>query len=226
MKITDIPFKLRFYILQKFDSERLVIDVEGKELKATPQFGHDMLGIPNGGTILTQLDQWPKDDTSYDEWKQHFTKGAIIRLNAIKKVNVHTTKVDFNFKLNFLVLFFNTFYLEDSDSDKDEDDSVEFPEKEILWIFKGKMTNMIVEEKTESTTFFEFLSNETGVEGINLTPAIGQKTNDEKENEDKEGNGEEDNDNDGSQPEVDYLFDSNEAKNEGIKNDRDNNKKK
>ncbi|CAH1414052.1 unnamed protein product [Lactuca virosa] len=278
MKIIDIPLKVGFYVLQKFDSERMLIDVEGKELKMTAQSVNDMLGIPIGGTILTQLDQWPKDDTSYDEWKQRFQEGSIIRLNAIKKVIVSTTKADFNFQLNFLVLFVNTFCestsmrrcnlfplsyisrktdisnidcsekiryretfeqeegrfrlgelneefvneqdegdtdLEDSDSDKDEDHSVEayeskiskmlnsfermkeklnsklndaitkFPEKESFRIFKEKMTNIIVEEKIESTTLFEFPSNETGVEGINLTPIMGQKTNDQKENEDK-----------------------------------------
>nr|KAJ0208062.1 hypothetical protein LSAT_V11C500259010 [Lactuca sativa] len=55
------------------------------------------------------------------------------------------------------------------------------------------MTNIIVEKKTERTSLFEFPSNETGVEGINLTPVMGQKTNDQKENKDKEGNCEEDN---------------------------------
>ncbi|CAH1426315.1 unnamed protein product [Lactuca virosa] len=105
------------------------------------------------------------------------------------------------------------------------DAMTKFPEKESFRIFKEKMTNMIVEEKTESTTLFNFPSNETGVEGINLTPIMGQKTNDQKENEDKEGNGEEVSDNDASQPKVDYLLDSNEAENEGIKNDADKNKK-
>ncbi|CAI9301169.1 unnamed protein product [Lactuca saligna] len=108
---------------------------------------------------------------------------------------------------------------------KFNDAMTKFPEKESFRIFKEKMTNMIVEEKTESSTLFNFPSNETGVEGINLTPIMGQKTNDQKENEDKEGNGEEDGDNDASQPEVDYLLDSNEAENEGIKNDADKNKK-
>nr|KAJ0187935.1 hypothetical protein LSAT_V11C900464300 [Lactuca sativa] len=95
--------------------------------------------------------------------------------------------------------------LEDNDYDKDEDHYVEayeskiskllnsfermkeklnsklndvmtkFPEKESFRIFKEKMTNMIVEEKTESSTLFNFPSNETGVEGINLTPITGQK---------------------------------------------------
>ncbi|CAI9286695.1 unnamed protein product [Lactuca saligna] len=334
MKITDIPLKLGFYVLQKFDYERMVIDIEGKELKVTAESVHDMLGIPIGGTKLTQLDQWPKDDKSYDEWKQLFKKDSIIRLSAIKNVIVSTTQADFNFKLNFLVLFVNTFCestsmgrcnlfplsyisrktdisnidwcsyvldclvrtknsyipysdnsffvgpsaflvlfyadnihsealtvtrdtdLEDSDSDKDEDYSVEayeskiskminsfermkeklnsklndamtkLPEKESLRIFKEKMKNMIVEEKTESTTLFNFPINEIGVEGINLTPITGQKTNDQTENEDKEGNGEEDSDNGASQPEVDYLLDSNEADNEGIQNDADKNKKK
>ncbi|CAH1446475.1 unnamed protein product [Lactuca virosa] len=87
----------------------MVIDIEGEELKVIVEFVHDMLDIPTGGTILTQLDQWPKDDTSYDEWKQQFKEGSIIRLNAIKKVIVSTIQDDFNFKLNFLVLFVNTF---------------------------------------------------------------------------------------------------------------------
>ena len=55
------------------------------------------------------------------------------------------------------------------------DAMTKFPEKESFRIFKEKMTNMIVEEKTESSTLFNFPSNETGVEGINLTPIMGQK---------------------------------------------------
>ncbi|CAI9261277.1 unnamed protein product [Lactuca saligna] len=299
MKVTDIPLKLGFYVLQKFDSERMVIDIEGKELKITAESIHDMFGIPISGTKLTQLDQWPNDDTSYDEWKQQFKKDSIIRLSAIKNVIVSTTQVDFNFKLNFLVLFVNMFcestsmgrcnlfplsyisrrtdisnidwcsyvldclvrtknsYIPYSDTNffvgpsaflaaceskilkminsfermkeklnsKLNDAMTKFPEKESFRIFKEKITNMIVEEKTESTTLFNFPINETGVEGINLTPIMGQKTNDQTENEDKEANGEEDSDNGASQPKVDYLLDSNEADNEEIKNDIDKNQK-
>ncbi|CAI9294481.1 unnamed protein product [Lactuca saligna] len=309
MKITDIPLKLGFYVLQKFDSERMVIDIEGKELKVTVESVHDMLGIPIGGTKLTQLDQWPKDDTSYDEWKQQFKKDSIIRLSAIKNVIVSTTKVDFNFKLNFLVLFVNTFLrvningkiqpvslelyfkknryqqhrllfyadnihsealtvtrkrpticywssekiryretfeqekgrfgvgelneefvneqnegdtdLGDSDSDKDEDHSVEAYESKI-----SKMINNFERMKEKlNSKLNDAMTKFPEKERINLTPIMGQKTNDQTENEDKEGNGEEDNDNGASQLEVDYLLDSNEADNEGIKNDADKNKK-
>nr|KAJ0216431.1 hypothetical protein LSAT_V11C300139820 [Lactuca sativa] len=335
MKITDISLKLGFYILQKLDYERILIDVEGVELKITTQSVHDMLGIPKGGTKLTQLDQWPKDDTSYDEWKQQCLEGSIIRLNAIKKstsmgrynlfpLSYISRKTDISnidwcsYVLNylvrtknsyipysdnnyfvgpstFLVLFYvdnihskalmvthkrlticywssekiryrETFEQEEDQGDTDledededevehEDDSVKayeskldkmlnsfekmkeklnsklndvitkFPEKESFWIFKENMTNIIVGEKTKSTTLFEFPSNETIVEGINLTPIMGQKTNDQKDNEDEEGNRKEENDDDGSQPEVDYLLDSNEVENEGIKNDEDKNQK-
>nr|KAJ0209811.1 hypothetical protein LSAT_V11C400169520 [Lactuca sativa] len=61
MKMTDTLMKLRFYILQKFDSERMVIDVERKELKVTAPYVHDML------------------------------------------------EADYNLKMDFLVLFVNTF---------------------------------------------------------------------------------------------------------------------
>nr|KAJ0215100.1 hypothetical protein LSAT_V11C300113860 [Lactuca sativa] len=56
---------------------------------------------------------------------------------------------------------------------------------------------------------------------------IDLEDNDSDKDEDHsvEGNGEQDNDNDESQPEVDYLLDSNEVENEGIKNDGDKNQK-
>ncbi|CAH1413954.1 unnamed protein product [Lactuca virosa] len=111
--------------------------------------------------------------------------------------------------------------LEDSDSDKDEDHSVEAYESKI-----SKMLNSFERMKEKlNSKLNDAITKFPEKERINLTPIIGQKTNDQKENEDKEGNGEEDNDNDGSQPEEDYLLDSNEAENEGIKNDGDNNQK-
>ncbi|XP_023763802.1 uncharacterized protein LOC111912310 [Lactuca sativa] len=152
MKITDIPLKLRFYILQKFDYERMEIDVKGKELKVTTQSVHDMLGIPKGGTILTQLDQWPKDDTKKIRYRETFEQEkARFGLEELNEEFVNEQDE-------------GDIDLEDNDSDKDEDHSVE-------------------------------------------------------------GNGEQDNDNDESQPEVDYLLDSNEVENEGIKNDGDKNQK-
>ncbi|CAH1445586.1 unnamed protein product [Lactuca virosa] len=229
----------------------MLIDVEGNELKVTTQSVHDMLGIPKGGTILTQLDQWPKDDTSYDEWKQQFQEGSIIRLNAIKKVilfyadNIHSEALTVTCKCLTIcywssekIRYRETFEqeecrfglgelneefvneqdegdtdLEDSDSDKDEEQFVEAYESKI-----SKMLNSFERMK-------EKLNSKLNDAITKFPEKESQKTNDQKENEDKEGNGEEHNDNDESQPEVDYLFDSNEAVNEGIKNDGDKNKK-
>lgn len=55
--MVDITLKLGFYILQQFDSERMVIHAEGKELKVTTYSVHDMLWIPIGGMLLTKLVQ-------------------------------------------------------------------------------------------------------------------------------------------------------------------------
>nr|KAJ0218767.1 hypothetical protein LSAT_V11C300114870 [Lactuca sativa] len=100
-------------------------------------------------------------------------------------------------------------------------DAITFLEKESFRILKEKITNI----KLKAQSFLEFPSNETGLEGINLTPVMGEKRNNEKDNEDKEGNGEEDNDNDGPKPEVVYLLDGNDAENKGTKNDGETNKK-
>ncbi|CAI9287439.1 unnamed protein product [Lactuca saligna] len=100
-----------------------------------------------------------------------------------------------------------------------------FCKKESLRILKERMTNVIFEDKTESTEILEFPSIETGREGTNLKLVLGEKRNDEKENEDKKGNGEQHNDNDGLEPEVDYFLDGNEFDNEGTKNDGEINRK-
>ncbi|CAH1417926.1 unnamed protein product [Lactuca virosa] len=71
----------------------MVIDIEGKELKVTAESVHDMLGIPMVWNHTYTMDQWPKDDTSYGEWKQQFKKDSIIRLSAIKNVIVSTTQL-------------------------------------------------------------------------------------------------------------------------------------
>ncbi|XP_042753309.1 uncharacterized protein LOC122195461 [Lactuca sativa] len=119
MKITDIPLKLGFYVLQKFDSERMVIDIEGKELKVTAESVHDMLGIPIGGTKLTQLDQWPKDDTKKIRYRETFEqeKGRF----GVGELNEEFVNEQDE----------GDTYLEDSDSDKDEDHSVEAYESKI-----------------------------------------------------------------------------------------------
>ncbi|CAI9270087.1 unnamed protein product [Lactuca saligna] len=227
MKITDIPLKLGFYVLQKFDSERMVIDIEGKELKVTAESVHDMLGIPIGGTKLTQLDHWPKYDTSYDEWKKQFKKDSIIRLSAIKTSSekIRYRETFEQEKSRFGVGELNEEFvneqdegdtdLEDNDSDKDEDHYVEAYESKI-----SKMLNSFerMKEKLNLKLNDAMIKNQFDTNN-------GSKTNDQKENGDKEGNGEEDSDNDASQPEVDYLLDSNEADNEGIKNDAYKNKK-
>ncbi|CAI9280562.1 unnamed protein product [Lactuca saligna] len=212
MKITDIPLKLRFYVLQKFDFERTVIDIEGKELKVIAESVHDMLGIPIGGNKLTQLDQWPKDDT----------RDTDIEDSDSDKDEDHSVEA-YESKISKMLNSFER--MKEKLNSKLNDAMTKFPEKESFRIFKETMTNMIFEEKTESITLFNFPINETGVEGFNSTPIMGQKTNDQTENEDKEGNGEEDSDNGASQPEVDYLLNSNEADNEGIKNDAYKNKK-
>nr|KAJ0214717.1 hypothetical protein LSAT_V11C400212090 [Lactuca sativa] len=221
-------------------SPEIVIVIEGKELKVTTQSVHEMLGIPNNGTILLYADKINSEALTVT------CKRPTICYWSSKKIRYRDTFEQFSLReLN--EEFFNEQVegdtnLEDIDCGKDEDVFVErikeklssklndaittFPEKESFKIFSENITNIIVEDKSESKFFFEFPINETGLEGFNLTLVMGEKANDKKQNEDKKkGNGEEDNGNDGPEPKVDYFFDGNEAENEGTKNDGETNKK-
>nr|KAJ0216721.1 hypothetical protein LSAT_V11C300121420 [Lactuca sativa] len=224
MKITDIPLKLGFYVLQKFDSERMLIDFEGKELKVTAESVHDMLGIPIGEPSLhnwingLRMIQLFYADNIHSEALTVTRKRPTICYWSSEKIRYRETFEQE--KGRFRVGELNEEFvneqnegdtdLEDSDSDKDEDHSVEayeskiskminsfermkeklnsklndvmknFPEKESFRIFKEKMKNMIVEEKTEK--------GEIGVKEKD-----GKRNENQNDEEEKDDNAEETN---------------------------------
>lgn len=72
---------------------------------------HDMFGLPNGGRSLLSLDEkpkWSKDPVTQNWFKQFDMKIEKIRAFHIADKIINATRVDFIFKLNFLMLVTNT----------------------------------------------------------------------------------------------------------------------
>ncbi|CAH1418790.1 unnamed protein product [Lactuca virosa] len=69
---------------------------------------NEMLGIPVGEKEVDQLPFRPKDDQCYNKWIKQFADKNNIRLKDIMNAILSTKEADFNFKLNFIVLFCNT----------------------------------------------------------------------------------------------------------------------
>nr|GEX41364.1 hypothetical protein [Tanacetum cinerariifolium] len=84
------------------------IKLEEGSIKATRQKVNDILGIPMGNTKLQDLDKRPDNDPFIAEWEAQYNNLRKPTPRAIASQMSGTTKADFMFKINFLILFGST----------------------------------------------------------------------------------------------------------------------
>ncbi|KAL4573357.1 hypothetical protein LXL04_020160 [Taraxacum kok-saghyz] len=110
-KLMDVPMKMCYYVLEKLDVEGMKVVVETGVLDVSAQSVNDMLGLPFGGMSFEEMDVVDEDDeeSCMFEWKNQFENIKDLRLKQLKNVICLTREADFNFRINFLVLFINTF---------------------------------------------------------------------------------------------------------------------
>nr|GEU70114.1 hypothetical protein [Tanacetum cinerariifolium] len=77
-------------------------------IKATRQKVNDILGIPMGNTKLQDFDKRPDNDPFIAEWEAQYNNLRKPTPRAISLQMSCTTKADFMFKINFLILFGST----------------------------------------------------------------------------------------------------------------------
>jgi hypothetical protein len=110
-KLMDVPMKMCYYVLEKLDVEGMKVVVETGVLDVSAQSVNDMLGLHFGGMSFEEMDVVDEDDeeSCMFEWKNQFENIKDLRLKQLKNVICLTREADFNFRINFLVLFINTF---------------------------------------------------------------------------------------------------------------------
>ncbi|CAH1446719.1 unnamed protein product [Lactuca virosa] len=108
LEIYDLPLRLSYYVVHNFDYEKMILKVMNSEIKVDSQSVNEMLGIPIGEKEVDQLPFRPKDDQCYNRWIKQFADKNNIKLKDIVNAIISTKEADFNFKLNFIVLFCNT----------------------------------------------------------------------------------------------------------------------
>nr|KAJ0214366.1 hypothetical protein LSAT_V11C400171430 [Lactuca sativa] len=91
MKMIDVPLKIVYYVLDYFNFESLKVEFDNCEVSVETKFVQEMLGLPSGGSLLSNMDYISEnnEESCMFEWKKHVA--------------------DDNFRINFLVLFINTF---------------------------------------------------------------------------------------------------------------------
>ena len=112
LKMLELPLKLGYYVIDRLNLDSLSVELgNGEYLNVNSQSVHEMLGLPTGGTLLRNLDYVDEDDpdSCMFDWKNQFPSLKDLRLNKLKNQMLLSREGDYNFRINFLVLFINTF---------------------------------------------------------------------------------------------------------------------
>ena len=108
-KINEIPTRLGYWLLDRFDADACILDVNGRRVSITPELVKSMLGVPMGDIHIETRDNADYRNPLTKRWKGQFGKDVkkFFNTHVADKI-LEKKQGGWMFKLNFLVLFFST----------------------------------------------------------------------------------------------------------------------
>ncbi|GJW92953.1 hypothetical protein Tco_0172625 [Tanacetum coccineum] len=107
--IDTLPSRFSRFVVTTFTTSNYEFKLEKGVIRVTPEKVHEILGILLGGTSIFDLLERPLDDDFVNMWFNQFNPKPFKDIHAsdISEKLVFSKKVDFMFKVNFLMLFAN-----------------------------------------------------------------------------------------------------------------------
>ncbi|GJS63717.1 hypothetical protein Tco_0678281 [Tanacetum coccineum] len=107
--IDTLPSHFSRFVVTTFITSNYEFKLEKGVIRVTPEKVHEILGILLGGTSIFDLLERPLDDDFMKMWFNQFNPKPLKDIHAsdISEKLVFSKKVDFMFKVNFLMLFAN-----------------------------------------------------------------------------------------------------------------------
>ncbi|PWA95445.1 hypothetical protein CTI12_AA050540 [Artemisia annua] len=106
--IKDVPTRLSYWLLDNFDEDRCVLNVDGKDISITRETVRDVLGIPMGNVPVEAVDEADFRHPLVIEWKKQFPSMTRYKHIPVEKLIYTQQAGGWMFKLNFLVLYFTS----------------------------------------------------------------------------------------------------------------------
>ncbi|GJW01804.1 hypothetical protein Tco_1557055, partial [Tanacetum coccineum] len=109
VNIDTLPNRLARFVVRAFDNKTYNFYLKTGVVHVTAEKVHEILGLPIGGISLYDLPERREDDEVVQLWLSQFApnkKKQIFATDIAKKL-VRSTRVDFMFKVNILMLFAN-----------------------------------------------------------------------------------------------------------------------
>nr|GFC37389.1 ubiquitin-specific protease 13 [Tanacetum cinerariifolium] len=116
LNIDTLPNRLARFIVRAFDSKTYNFYLKTGVVHVTAEKVHEILGLLIGGISFYDLPERREDDEFVQLWLSQFApkkKKQIFAIDIAEKL-VRSTRVDFMFKVNFLMLFANVIGKEDT----------------------------------------------------------------------------------------------------------------
>ena len=110
MKMTEVPWALSCYVVEKFDPTKVKIILrEGVEIDVPRELVNQILGYPLGKKLFSKLPFRKENDKSYmTNGLNNLKTKKMIRLHEIKMNIVASDNADMNFHMNFIALLINS----------------------------------------------------------------------------------------------------------------------
>ncbi|GJU64965.1 hypothetical protein Tco_1246800 [Tanacetum coccineum] len=107
--IESLPQQFARFVVRAFSASSYEFKLEKGIIHVTPEKGHEILGVPLGGTSIFDLPEISLDDPFVKEWFKQFDPKPLKEIRAcdIARKLVLSKTVDIMFKVNFLMLFAN-----------------------------------------------------------------------------------------------------------------------
>ncbi|CAI9264527.1 unnamed protein product [Lactuca saligna] len=93
--------RIGYYVVNNFDPERMVLNVEHGEIPINRQLIHDMLGLPSGNANINSLKCTPAEDKTVDLWSAQFESENDVRTKGVQRAIKRLKDVRLLFKVNF-----------------------------------------------------------------------------------------------------------------------------
>ncbi|GJY21969.1 peptidase C48, SUMO/sentrin/Ubl1 [Tanacetum coccineum] len=108
-KIKDVPTRLSYWLLDNFDEDACVLNVNGKAIGITRETVKDVLGLPMGSVYVEARDEADFRHPLVVEWKRQFGKKHRYYHGPVEQEMIRQQAAGgWLFKLNFLVLYFTS----------------------------------------------------------------------------------------------------------------------
>ncbi|KAJ0469271.1 putative papain-like cysteine peptidase superfamily [Helianthus annuus] len=102
--VDGIPGQLGHYVVDNLDTNRMCIKLERGSIDITKEAIHQLVGVPNGGVWMNNIDDKRADKAMSKLWRAHYPRDEVSPGDIAKRLETHKV-ADWMFRVDFLQLF-------------------------------------------------------------------------------------------------------------------------